>query len=53
MNVFGHGTHIFRWKLGYFNGGTKKSNSLGVRTKLVAGFKNFPGLYGFRNNHKC
>jgi hypothetical protein len=31
----------------------KTSNSLGVRTKLVAGFKNFPGLYGFRNNHKC
>jgi len=31
----------------------KTSNSLGVRTKLAASFKNFLGLYGFGNNHKC
>jgi hypothetical protein len=49
-NVFGHGIHISRWGFGYFNGGTKKSNSLGVKTKLAVSFKNFPGLLGFGIN---
>jgi hypothetical protein len=31
----------------------KTSNSLGVRTKLAIGFKNFLGLLGFEVNHKC
>jgi hypothetical protein len=30
----------------------KTSNSLGVRTKLANGFKNFPNLLGFGVNHK-
>jgi hypothetical protein len=50
-NVFGHGIHISRWGLGCLHGGTKKSNSLDVRTKLATSFKNFPSLLGFGVNH--
>ncbi len=41
-NVFGHGTHICRWKRGCLDGGTENIKFIGCKNKTCNWFQELP-----------